>query len=122
MRLSDAEWKVMNVLWESAPATVRAVHDAVGEETEWAYSTVKTLLTRLADKGAVSVERQGNHGVFAPLISREEARRSALRGLLQRAFGGTYSSLIHHIVDDEKLSTREREALRELLESEHEGR
>ena len=115
MQLSDSEWKVMNALWERFPASVREIHQAVSHETDWAYSTVKTLLTRLVDKGAVSVERHANAGIFAPLISRDAARRSALRGLLERAFGGAYSSLIHHLVDDGRLSAEERAALSKLL-------
>ncbi|UCF66465.1 MAG: BlaI/MecI/CopY family transcriptional regulator [Acidobacteriota bacterium] len=119
MQLSEAEWKLMNALWDEAPASVREVHEAVCDETGWAYSTVKTMLTRLAEKGAVEVEMRGNAGWYTPRISRQEARRSALRGLLDRAFGGTFGSLIHHLIDDEKLTKKDRETLRELLEKEH---
>lgn len=118
MELSDAEWKVMHALWERAPATVREVHERVVDQTGWAYSTAKTLLTRLVDKGAVAVERRGNTGVFSPLISRSDARRQAVRGLLGRAFGGTFGALISHIVDDERLTARDRDELRALLEAE----
>ena len=117
MDLSEAEWKVMNALWDRAPATAREVHGAVTPDTGWAYSTVKTLLTRLVEKGAVSVEQRSSLGIFSPKVDRREARRSAVRGLLGRAFGGTFSALLHHIVDDERLSLRDRETLSRLLEA-----
>lgn len=108
----------MHALWERAPATVREVHELVVDQSGWAYSTVKTLLTRLVDKGAVAVERRGNTGVFSPLVTRSDARRRAVRGLLGRAFGGTFGAIISHIVDDERLTAKDREELRALLEAE----
>ena len=70
MRLSDAEWTVMRAVWSRAPASARDVLDEVGEETGWAYTTVKTLLARLVDKGALSEDRQANVNIYAPRITR----------------------------------------------------
>jgi BlaI family penicillinase repressor len=116
MRLSDTEWQVMNVLWERAPRTAREVLEVVSGATGWAYTTVKTMLARLAEKGAVHAHLEGNTSFYTPTISREEARRSAVRGLLERAFDGTVGSLIHHLAEGEQLSPRDRERLRELIE------
>ena len=119
MHLSDAEWKVMDVVWKRHPATVRDVLESVEEETGWAYSTVKTFLGRLAEKGALEVEKRGNSSVFRPRISRRQARRSALRSLVQKAFGGAFAPLLHQLMDEESLSERDRvELLRMLEESE----
>ena len=118
MRLSDTEWQVMNVLWERAPRTAREVLDEVGPATGWAYTTVKTILARLAEKGAVSALLEGNTSFYTPTITRDEARRSAVHGLLERAFDGAVGSLIHHLAEGEKLSPRDRERLRELIEEE----
>lgn len=111
MRLSDAEWKVMGVVWDQNPASAREVREVLEGETDWAYSTVKTLLTRLADKGAVTVTMRGNTRWFEPAISRTGAQRSALRSLLDRAFDGTFGSLVHHLAEEEPLSPEERAAL-----------
>ncbi len=115
MRLSDAEWKVMNAVWERHPAAVRDVMEALEDDTHWAYSTVKTMLARLADKGALSVRKRGNISLFEPLVSRHEARRSALRTLAERAFGGGLGSLVQHLLADEHLSAKERDELRSML-------
>ncbi|MCG8457471.1 MAG: BlaI/MecI/CopY family transcriptional regulator [Holophagales bacterium] len=116
MQLSDAEWKVMDAVWKRHPATVRDVLETVETETGWAYSTVKTFLGRLVDKGALGVEKRGNSSVFRPLISRRQARRSALRSLVEKAFGGAFAPLVHQLVDEEPLSEGDRAELRRLLD------
>ncbi len=107
----------MNVLWEQHPGSVRDVLEALEDETGWAYSTVKTILSRLAEKGALEVERRGNLHRYTPKVSRDVARRGALRSLLDRAFDGTVGTLVHHLVDTKTLGTHEREELGKLLAS-----
>ncbi len=115
IKLSETEWTVMRVLWRSSPASAREVLTEVEEETGWAYSTVKTILARLYEKRVLSVETRGNTSFYSPLLEREDARRSALNSLLERAFDGTFGSLLHHMVDKEPLSRKERAALRKML-------
>ncbi|MFT4515113.1 MAG: BlaI family penicillinase repressor [Planctomycetota bacterium] len=115
MKLSDSEWIVMRALWAQAPATARDVLDRVADEADWAYTTVKTLLTRLQGKEAVASERRGKTDWFRPLVSKESATRTAFRGLLDRAFEGTIGGLLHHLAKDEKLNKRDREELRRTL-------
>lgn len=115
--LSDAEWTVMNVVWDLGPVTARQVLHEIEGETGWAYSTVKTILERLAEKGVVEVERQGNAGVFSAALPRETAQQSALRSLLDRAFDGTFGALLQHLVSRERLSRKDREQLAAMLEA-----
>jgi BlaI family penicillinase repressor len=115
MRLSDAEWTVMRAVWNRAPASARDVLDEVGEETGWAYTTVKTLLSRLVEKGALSEGRQANVNIYEPRVTRDEARGSALRSLLDRAFDGTFGSLFQHLIKEERLSARDVRALERML-------
>lgn len=120
MKISDAEWIVMNALWDGHPATAREILDRIGEETGWAYTTVKTMLDRLVEKDVVSVRRDGNVGRYRPRWSRARARKSAVRSLIDRAFDGAVGSFLHHLVAEEKLSPRDRARLSELL-AEEEG-
>jgi BlaI family penicillinase repressor len=114
MRLSDAEWTVMQAVWNRAPASARDVLDEVGEETGWAYTTVKTL--RLVEKGALSEDRQANVNIYEPRITRNEARGSALRSLLDRAFDGTFGSLFQHLINEERLSAGDVQTLERMLQ------
>ena len=116
MRLSDAEWTVMRAVWNRAPATARDILDDVGDETGWAYTTVKTLLARLVEKGALSEVRQANVNIYEPRITRNEARGSALRSLLDRAFDGTFGSLFQHLITEERLSKRDVQTLEQMLQ------
>ena len=116
MRLSDAEWTVMAALWEESPRTARDVHSAVSGDTDWSYSTVRTLLGRLAEKDAVRFERDGNRLLYRATVTEGDAQRSALRSRVDRAFGGRFGSLVQHMVDDRELSDGERRALARMLE------
>lgn len=115
MRLSDAEWKVMSAVWEHHPTTAREVLDRVEAETDWAYTTVKTLLARLVAKGAVAAGKRGNRSVYRPLLAQDAARRSAWDSLLERAFDGGVGAFVRFAADQQQLSRSDRDELRRLL-------
>ena len=121
MKLSDSEWTVMNAVWSRAPASAREVLEALGREPGWAYTTVKTMLARLVEKGALRMERRANRNVYEPLVTRENARRAAVRSLLERAFDGAFGTMLQHIVREEELARSERAELARLIdEADHE--
>lgn len=105
----------MNAVWSRSPASARDVLERTQRETGWAYSTVRTMLARLAEKGAVSVRKRANTSLYEPRITRGRARRAALRALLENAFDGTVGPLIQHMVAEEKLAPRDRETLARML-------
>lgn len=112
MKLTDAEWQVMNVLWERFPATARGIAERLPKEINWAYTTIKTLLARLTEKGAVKESKKGNTSLYEPLLSRQAARRNALKSLANQAFDGAFGPLMHFLLEDQKLTTGQK---RELL-------
>ena len=118
MRLTKAEWQIMNALWESHPATAREVEERLPETVKWAYTTIKTMLTRLAAKNAVSERKRGNTSVYEPVISREVARSSALSSLIDHAFGGAVEPFLGFVARDDRLSDRQRGELLEVLNRE----
>lgn len=116
VKITDAEWIVMDALWAESPVSARDLTARLQAETGWAYTTVRTILSRLVEKGAVAVARQSPTSVYQPLVSRRQARRSALRALLDRAFDGTFGSLVQHLLKDEKLSAADRAKLAKMLD------
>ena len=116
MKLTDSEWRLMNAAWANPPVSARDVLECVEGETGWAYTTVKTMLARLVDKGALSVRKRANTSLYTPIVSRDQARRSAVRSLLDNAFEGAFGPLVHHMVSAERLSAKERRKLRSMLE------
>ena len=116
--LNDSEWKVMDRVWKRHPASARDVLESLEADTGWAYTTVKTVLDRLVKKGALRVRKRANTSLYDPILTRGEARHSALSALVDRAFGGTLGSLVHCLVDDDRLTDAERRELKRLLEKE----
>jgi len=115
MKLSDAEWQIMNALWAGHPATARQVAGRLPSGVTWAYTTIKTMLTRLVEKKAVSERKQGNTSIYEPLLSRQKARRRALRMLADQAFDGAFGPLMHFLLEDQKLPAKQRQELLRTL-------
>jgi len=115
MKLTVAEWKIMNVLWKRHPASARDILEGVEGETDWAYTTVKTLLSRLEAKGVLRSRMRANTALYEPVLSRANARRSALRSVLETAFHGAFGPMLQFLVSDERLSAKERDELLRLL-------
>ena len=119
MRLTEAQWKVMECAWKLKSCTVRDVVQALeGQDDDgatWSYSTVKTLLTRLADKGALKVDDSQHANVFRPAIARESTRKGALRQFVHRTFGGQWGLLAQNLVDELELTEEQRAELTRLL-------
>jgi len=114
MRLSNSEWQIMNALWERHPATAREVSERLPEDNKWAYTTIKTMLTRLVAKSAVSERKRANTSVYEPLITRDRARRSAVASLIDHAFDGAVEPFLGFVAKNSRLSEEQR---RELLEA-----
>lgn len=120
-QFSNAEWKVMTEVWRQHPISVREVFERLHPETQWTYSTVKTMLDRLENKGALSAQTRLHKKWYSPKVTAREAKKYALRTLVDRAFGGAFSSMVHHLVSDQDLSAAERQDLERLIQHELES-
>ena len=118
MQLSEAEWRIMNAVWAHHPTTARAVLEAVVGETGWAYTTVKTMMNRLVEKGVLREKKAKGTSQYEPKLTRQKARAAALRAVVDRAFGGSVAPMMSFLVEDEKLSKKERDELRRMLGNE----
>ncbi len=121
MKLSDNEWKIMNSLWKSSPATAREIIEQIPGEVEWAYTTVKTMLSRLLAKGAISEHKRGNTSFYEPIIAQEQAHKNAFTNLFDKVLDGALEPFMHYLVDEKKLSKKEREELIRILKEEDRG-
>jgi len=122
MKLTEAEWQIMNALWQKHPATAREIMERLDRRVKWAYTTIKTMLTRLVEKDAVSEVKQGNTSVYEPLVSQQKARLSAFKSLLDQAFDGAVGPLVHFLTEEKQLTAKEKKELRKILESEVEDK
>jgi BlaI family penicillinase repressor len=118
--ITDAEWELMYVLWSAAgPLTAGEVVDAVAGRRS--PRTIKALLNRLLNKGAVSAEAQGNRYLYRPAVARAQCIRAAGRSFLARVFGGSAAPLLAHFVTHADLSADEVEQLQKLLAAKKPG-
>lgn len=115
--ISDAESRVMEVLWQKAPQTSEDIVAALLAPTGWHEKTIKTLLNRLLGKGAVSAEKDGRRYLYSPQLRREDWQQLESRSLLDRVFGGKVAPLLAHFSQHEKLSARDVAELRKMIDS-----
>ena len=120
LNLTEAEQRLMEVLWEKGSATVADVAEALPRKLDLAYNTVLTTLRILEEKRYVRHTKpsDGRKFLYTPVVSREQASHSALRHLLSRFFGNSAEALVLNLLDDEKLSQAERNRIRNLLKDE----
>lgn len=115
-KISDAEWEVMKVVWDHAPMTATAVLELLSHD-QWKQKTVNTFLARLEAKGVIESKREGRANVYSCLLSESECRRSEGSQFLSKVFRGKVAPLMLHFIENEDLSEREIQELKELLES-----
>lgn len=114
--ISDAEARVMEVLWQAAPRTSEEIVEILREPTGWHEKTIRTLLNRLLGKGAVTAERDGRRYIYTPVLTREAWQQQESRSLLDRVFGGKVTPLLAHFTRHEKLSAKDIAELRKLVD------
>jgi BlaI family penicillinase repressor len=117
----ETEWDILDVLWQLERATAREVGEALTAKRGWAYSTVKTLLDRMVDKGLVAARQVGNVWEYTPSVQRHKAQRWAWRRLVDVAFGGAVAPTLAFVARESKLSKKERAELRSLLDNLEKG-
>ena len=115
IRLTEAEWAVMECLWEKEPRTGREVVQWLGKRMGWTRSTSLTLLRRLEAKGAVAGETDGDRKVFRPLIRREDAALRETESLLDRVYKGSVSLMVSALTKKQPLHQEEIDELYSIL-------
>jgi len=114
--LTDAELRLMEVVWQRGKATVSDVVESLPQDVPLAYSTVLTTLRILENKGYLRHTKDGRSFVYRPLVPREEARESALTHLLRRFFDDSPELLMLNLLERRKIGARELARLRKRIE------
>ena len=115
--ISEAESRVMEVLWQQAPQTSEEIVAVLTEPTGWHEKTIRSLLNRLLGKGAISAEKDGRRYLYSPQLQREDWQHQESRSLLDRVFGGKVAPLLAHFSQHEKLSAKDLAELRKLIDA-----
>jgi predicted transcriptional regulator len=116
MQISEAESVVMEVLWRTQPLAAEDVVAALGDAQQWQEATIKTLLNRLLNKGAIAATKDGRRYLYSPVLQREDWVLGESQGLLKRLFDGRVAPLVAHFSEHRKLSKTDIADLRKLIE------
>ncbi len=115
-KISESEWLVMRVLWSNGSLTANEVVKELTGKTKWKPKTIKTLITRLMNKGAVKFEKEGRKYRYYPAVSQAECVRMERRSFVRRVYGGTTRPMLAAFLEDAKLSAEDISELRKILE------
>ena len=114
--LTDAEARVMSVLWKRERATVADVVGTLTRKRPVSYSTVQTILRILEDKGYVSHQKVARAFIYTPRVDERQARRRALKHLVARLFNDSPSLLVLNVLEDDQIEPEELSRLKKLIE------
>ncbi len=105
--LTEAEWAIIQVVWEHQPCAAPTVQEELAERKQWTYSTVKTLMDRMVGKGLLTTERIRNLILYRSAVSRTDAQQGELMRTVKRAFGGAFTPMMQFMLESDALSPEE---------------
>jgi len=115
--ISETEWEIMRVIWQLGQASAQEIVDALTEtDPGWHPKTAKTLLNRLVKKKALGFRKEGRAYIYRALLKQEDCVGAESKTFLDRVFGGSLKPMLMHFVEQQKLSQREINELKVLLE------
>lgn len=114
-QLTQAEWKIMLILWEHSPRTMMEITRALQPETGWTKYTVTTMLKRMQQKGTVLMDDGGAVRTYSPAVQKEKVAREQTQTLLSRLFGGKASLLVSNLVEQGEIEASEMKEIMQIL-------
>ncbi len=115
MQITKAELEIMHVLWDVSGLGATEIHAKLKAETSWSIRTVKTLLSRLTEKGALATTQHGRKFHYAPLVSQHDYQASAAGQFIDRVFSGRAAPLVAHLADTRGLTDEDIAELETLI-------
>lgn len=115
MPISTAESTIMQALWERSPQTAEDLIRDIAPAQGWHESTIKTLITRLLHKQAITAQKDGRRSFYSPLLTRDAWVAAQSESLLDRVFGGRIAPLVAHFAEHHKLTAKDVADLKKLI-------
>ena len=117
MKLSEREWAVLDVLWETEGAELGVLVNKLYDRTGWSRNTVLTYLTRMEAKHLVRIGKETNPHIYYAILNRESCQQQERQSFLHRVYSGSAGDLIAAFLKEEPISQEERERLRKILDN-----
>lgn len=116
MKLSDKEWTVLEVLWQTGGSELGEIVEMLKQDTGWSRNTVHTYLTRMDAKKLVYIDKSVNPHIYKAAVSKGECQKSERKSFLARVYKGSTGDMIAAFLKEETISTEDREKLKKLLD------
>ena len=107
VELTEAEWPVIKAVWDMEPCTATAVREKLAKTTGWTYSTVRTLMDRMAAKGVLMARKEGKVTIYQSAVTRRQAQRGELFYTLKHAFNGALAPMVQCLLESKDLDEAE---------------
>ena len=105
--LTPAEWTIIKAVWESEPCTAPAIQEKLERDTQWSYSTVRTMMDRMVAKGLLLGRKTGKVTLFSSAVTRDQAQRGELLYALKNAFNGALTPMMQCLLNSGEVSPAE---------------
>ena len=115
--LTEGEWSIVKAVWENEPCAAPTVQEVLEKEKGWSYSTVKTMMDRMTEKGLLKQERIRNLILYRSAVTRQEAQRGEIMRAVKRAFDGALTPMMQFLVDSGSLSAKQLGELEAMIKS-----
>lgn len=119
IELTEAEWTIIKAVWDYEPCAAPAIQEKLFKRTEWTYSTVRTLMDRMAAKGLLTAEKVRNQTLYRSAVTREQAQRGELLYALKHAFNGALAPMVQCLLDTKTVTREELDQVKRII-AEHE--
>jgi len=113
--LTEAEWTIMQAVWDNQPCAAPTVQEMLHKQKNWSYSTVKTLMDRMAAKGLLATEKIRNLTLYRSAVTRKQAQKGEIMRAVKRAFDGALTPMMQFLVDSNQLSPKQLKELEVLI-------
>lgn len=115
--ISEAEWKVMECLWKKDSLTLKQISEEL-TDTKWSYTTIRTMVTRLMEKGAIAADKSSTSNFkYYAVAPEKECKLEETRSFLKRVFDGSISTMVATLAKQETLSKEEVAELKRIIEN-----
>jgi len=117
IELTEAEWTVIKAVWDNEPCDAPAIQKKLSQKTGWTYSTVRTLMDRMAAKKLLTAEKIRNQTLYRSVVTPAQAQRSELLYALKHAFNGALTPMVQCLIESRDLSVEELTKLESLIKA-----
>jgi predicted transcriptional regulator len=115
--LTEGEWAIVRAVWDNQPCAAPTVQEVLQKRKAWSYSTVKTMMDRMVDKGLLKTERIRNLILYRSVVTKKEAQKGEIMRAVKRAFDGALTPMMQFLLDNNSLSKSELRELEKLIKS-----